>query len=173
MRGILVTLSKSPFAKRIRCLVLAATGGILPAQSPAPSLGKFYIVGMGTAPDLITVRAQKVIARADVLIGEEGSFEKDWADVAKGKEIWQWPHNFRRLYGVDPATLKDADQRALAESLDRTRRQLIEKIRTAVAVGKVVACLEGGDPMMYGMTLFLELLPAGVPSQIVPGIGAF
>lgn len=80
-----------------------------------------------------------MIARADVLIGEEGSFEKDWADVAKGKEIWQWPHNFRRLYGVDPATLKDADQRALAESLDKTRRQLIEKIRSAVAAGKVVA----------------------------------
>ena len=173
MGGILVTMSRSLFVKRIRCLVLLATGGIVAAKTTAPPMGKFYIVGMGTAPDLITVRAQKVIARADVLIGEEGSFEKDWVDLAKGKEIWQWPHNFRRLYGVDPATLKDADQRVLAESLDKTRRQLIEKIRSAVAAGKVVACLEGGDPMMYGMTLFLEMLPAGVPSEIVPGIGAF
>ncbi len=173
MRGILVTMSKSPFVKRIRCLVLLATSGILAAQTGPPSTGKFYIVGMGTAPDLITVRAQKVIARADVLVGEEGSFEKDWADLAKGKEIWQWPHNFRRLYGADPKALKDADQRALAESLDKIRRQLVEKIRSAVAVGKVVACLEGGDPMMYGMTLFLEMLPAGVPSEIVAGIGAF
>ncbi len=142
MRGILVTMSKSPFVKRIRCLVLLATSGILAAQTAALSTGKFYIVGMGTTPDLITVRAQKVIARANVLIGEEGSFEcsnKDWADVAKGKEIGQWPHNFRRLYGVDPATLKDADQRAPAESLDKTRRQLIEKIRSAAAAGKVVA----------------------------------
>jgi precorrin-4 methylase len=136
-------------------------------------MGKFYIVGMGTAPDLITVRAQRAIARADILVGEEGSFEKDWATLAKGKEVWQWPHNFRRLYGVDPATVENPDRRALAESLDRTRRQLVEKIRSAVVAGKVVACLEGGDPMMYGMTLFLEMLPASVPSEIVPGIGAF
>jgi precorrin-4/cobalt-precorrin-4 C11-methyltransferase len=27
--------------------------------------------------------------------------------------------------------------------------------------------------MMYGMTLFLEMLPADVPSEIVPGVGAF
>jgi precorrin-4/cobalt-precorrin-4 C11-methyltransferase len=153
--------------------LLLALSGILAAQTPAASMGKFYIVGMGTAPDLITIRAQKVIARAEVLIAEEGAFEEDWADLAKGKEVWQWPHNFRRFYGVDTKTLKDAGQRALAESLDRTRRQLVEKIRSAVAAGKVVACLQGGDPMMYGMTLFLEMLPAGVPSEIVPGIGAF
>jgi precorrin-4 methylase len=152
---------------------LVATSGILAAQAAAPSMGKFYIVGMGTAPDLITLRAQKVIARADVLIAEEGAFEKDWVDLARGKEVWQWPHSLRRFYGVDPKALKDADQRAQAESLDKTRRQLIEKIRSAVAAGKVVACLQGGDPMMYGMTLFLEMLPAGVPSEIVPGVGAF
>jgi precorrin-4 methylase len=162
-----------PIAKQIRCLVLVAAGGVLAAQPAGPARGKFYIVGMGTAPDLLTVRAQKVIARADVLVGEAGSFERDWAELAKGKEIWQWPHNFRRFYGVDPAALKDAGERALAERLVRTRRELVEKIRAAVEAGKVVACLEGGDPMMYGMTLFLEMLPAGVPSEIVPGIGAF
>jgi precorrin-4 methylase len=27
--------------------------------------------------------------------------------------------------------------------------------------------------MMYGLTLFLEMLPADLPSEIVPGIGAF
>src|SRR5208283_2522495 len=167
LRGTLIIMSKSSFAKRISGLVLVAASGIVAAQT-APPMGKFYIVGMGTAPDLITVRAQKVIARADVLMGEEGSFEKDWADLAKGKEIWQWPHNFRRFYGVDPASLKDADQCALAESVDKTRRQLVEKIRSTVAAGKVVASLEGGDPMMYGMTLFLEMLPASVPSEIVP-----
>ncbi len=166
-------MPRSPLAKRIGSLVLVVTGGILAAQAPAPSTGKFYIVGMGTAPDLITIRAQKAIARADVLIAEEGAIERDWADLAKGKEVWQWPSNFRRFYGVDPKTLQDADQRAQAESLDKARRQLIEKIRSAVAAGKVVACLEGGDPMMYGMTLFLEMLPAGVPSEIVPGVGSF
>lgn len=35
--------------------------------------GKFFIVGMGTAPDLITLRAQNSIARADILLAEEGA----------------------------------------------------------------------------------------------------
>ena len=135
--------------------------------------GKFYIVGMGTAPDLLTLRAQKVITRADILLAEEGSFEGDWSRFTQGKQVWQWPHNLRRYYGADPKTLQDPTQRAQAEALDKTRRDLAEKIRSAVQSGKVVACLEGGDPMMYGMTLFLELLPADLPSEVVPGVGAF
>jgi precorrin-4 methylase len=79
----------------------------------------------------------------------------------------------RRYYGVDPKTLQDRTQRSQAENLDKRRHDLAEKIRSAVQQGKVVACLESGDPMMYGMTLFLELLPADLPSEIVPGVGAF
>jgi hypothetical protein len=55
--------------------------------------GKFYIVGMGTAPDLMTLRAQKVISRADILLAEEGSFKGEWSRFTQGKEVWKWPHN--------------------------------------------------------------------------------
>jgi precorrin-4 methylase len=153
-------------------LYLGAVSNLAVAQVNAAS-GKFYIVGMGTAPDLITLRAQKVITSADILLAEEGSFEGDWGRFTQGKEVWQWPHNLRRYYGVDPKALQDPGQRSQAESIDRTRHDLAQKIRSAVQQGKVVACLEGGDPMMYGMTLFLELLPADLPSEIVPGVGSF
>ena len=36
-----------------------------------------------------------------------------------------------------------------------------------------MAVLEGGDPMMYGVTFYLEMLPKDLPSEIVPGVGAF
>lgn len=160
-------------AKHFRHLTWVAASAILAVQSPSAPAGKFYIVGMGTASDLITVRAQKVIARADILMAEEGNVRTMWAGLARGKEVWEWPHNLRQFYGVDPKTLKDPAQRAQAESLDRTRRQLVERIRSAVEAGKVVASLQSGDPMMYGMTLFLEMLPRSVPSEVVPGIGAF
>lgn len=39
--------------------------------------------------------------------------------------------------------------------------------------GKIVANLQSGDPMVYGMTLFLELLTSDIPTAIVPGVGAF
>ena len=93
--------------------------------------------------------------------------------MARGKEVWEWPHSLRQFYGADPKTLQNPSQRALAEAMQRTRRQLIERITSAVAAGKVVACLQGGDPMMFGMTLFLEMLPRNVPTEVVPGIGAF
>ena len=148
-----------------------AFSGIAAAQN-TQSTGKFYIVGMGTAPDLITVRAQRVIGKAEIVLTEEGS-EGGWADLVRGKELWSWPHALRRYYGIDPKTLKEPSQRAQAEAMARTRQRLIEKIRMAVEQGKTVACLQSGDPMMYGMTLFLEMLPPGLPSEIVPGVGAY
>ncbi len=145
---------------------------LLMLSCAAQPAGKFYIVGMGTAPDLITVRAQKVIARADIVLTEENT-DGDWAGLIGGKEVWHWPRAFRRYYGVDFKALKDPAQRAQAETNDKLRRALIDKIRSAVEQGRTVACLESGDPMMYGLTLFLEMLPAELPSEIVPGIGAF
>jgi precorrin-4 methylase len=165
---------------RIKLLIAVGFSGLflgavcaLAGDQVNKTSGKFYIVGMGTAPDLLTLRAQKVITGADILLAEEGSFEGDWSRFTQGKEVWQWPHNLRRYYGVDPKTLQDPAQRSQAESIDKVRRDLAEKIRSAVQQGKVVACLEAGDPMMYGMTLFLELLPADLPTEIVPGVGSF
>ena len=163
---------RSRTAKHFRYLLLIALNGVVAAQTAAPA-GKFYILGMGTAPDLITVRAQKVIARADILMAEEGELRTTWADYARGKEIWEWPHSLRQFYGADPNNLQNAGQRTLAEAMQKTRRQLAEKITAAVEAGKIVACMQSGDPMMFGMTLFLEILPPAVPTEVVPGIGSF
>ena len=160
-------------ARKTAVLALVFTSGFVAAQLAAPAPGRFYIVGMGTVPDLLTLRAQRVIAKADILLAEEGAFGTMWADLARGKETWEYPRSLRRFYGVDPQTLPDPQQRAQAEGLDKARHQLMDKIASAVSAGKLVACLESGDPMMYGMTLFLEMLPPNVPTEVVPGVGAF
>jgi precorrin-4/cobalt-precorrin-4 C11-methyltransferase len=156
--------------QRLPLLLLTIACGVCQAQ---PAGGKFIIVGMGTARDLMTLRAQKVVAQADVLLAEEGAIPAMWADLAVGKEVWEWPHGLRRFFGADPKNLKDPAQRADAIELEKTRRELTVRITAAVKSGKTVACLQSGDPMMYGMTLFLELLPPDVPTDIVPGVGAF
>lgn len=138
-----------------------------------PATGKFFIVGMGTAPDLITVRAQNTIARAQVLLAEEGEIPSMWSHLAAGKEIWEYPHSLRKFYGAKPENLPNPAERAEAEKLEKIRRDLTRKIVTAVRAGKIVANLQSGDPMMYGMTLFLELLPSDIPTEIIPGVGAF
>jgi precorrin-4 methylase len=161
--------------KTFICLYLAlvCAGGAVSAGTDQGGRGKFYIVGMGTAPDLITIRGAEVVRNADiVLIGSEQEGEM-WKESIKNKEVWYCPDWIRVLYGVDPQTIKDPQRRALSEKGIKARQELADKIRSAVEKGKIVASLQGGDPMMYGLTLLLEMLPKDIPTEIVPGVGAF
>lgn len=164
---------KRPFFFGFVCLAIAVAGSVSAAKAQSPAAGKFYIVGMGTAPDLITARALRVIERADVVLVEEGSDSREWAEYTKGKEVWYWPHSIRKFYGAEPGSLKDPGARTEAEKIAKTREQLVGRIRSAVENGKIVASLQGGDPMMFGLTFFLEMLPRDLPTEIVPGVGSF
>ncbi len=162
--------------RTLGCLLLLASCLITVfahAGSETQPVGKFYIVGMGSAPDLITLRAIEVIKEADIVIVENKYEENVWKQYLKGKEVWYCPHTFRRFYGMNPKNVKDPALRAIVESCDRLRNEIVANIRSAIEKGKTVASLQAGDPMMYGLTLFLELLPKDIPSEIVPGVGAF
>jgi len=148
-------------------LLLCATGTAVAAP------GKFYIVGMGTAPDLITLRGIEVIKSADIILLEQPSEKDYWKDFIGNKEVMYCPHGSRVGYGLDPKKVADPDIRAIVENNAKLRQEAVEKVRKAVEAGKVVAALEGGDPMIYGTTFYLEMLPKDCPSEIIPGIGAF
>ncbi len=135
--------------------------------------GKFYIVGMGTAPDLITLRAVEAIRQAQIVLLEDPSERDYWKDLIGNKEVWICPLRARVGLGLDPRKVSDPAVRALVEQNARIRQETVDKIRKAVGDGKTVAALKGGDPMIYGTTFYLEMLPADFPSEIVPGIGAF
>lgn len=142
-------------------------------QGVAAQPGKFYIVGMGTAPDLITLRGVEVIKSADVILLEEPSEREYWKGFVGNKPVIYCPHGARVGLGLDPQQINDPDVRAIVERNARNRGEAVDKIRQAVEEGKIVAALEGGDPMIYGTTFYLEMLPKDFPSEIVPGIGAF
>jgi precorrin-4/cobalt-precorrin-4 C11-methyltransferase len=162
-RGVLF-----PLCLLMICAVL--TAGTVAGTSPK---GKFYIVGMGSAPDLVSLRAIETIKQSDIVIVENEYEQAMWKSYIQGKEVWFCPHTFRVFYGMEPKEAKDEKMRAKAEYGVKIRQQLIDRIRSALEKGKIVASLQGGDPMMYGLTLFLEMLPEGTPSEIIPGIGAF
>jgi precorrin-4/cobalt-precorrin-4 C11-methyltransferase len=135
--------------------------------------GKFYIVGMGAAPDLITVRGVEVIKSADIILLEQPSEKDYWKSFIGDKEVWYCPHGARVGYGLDPKKVEDPDIRAIVEKNAKHRQEAVDKIKKAVETGKTVVALEGGDPMIYGTTFYLEMLPKNFPSEIVPGVGAF
>ncbi|HBN07481.1 MAG TPA: hypothetical protein DD435_02160 [Cyanobacteria bacterium UBA8530] len=50
--------------------------------------GCFYLVGMGTHPDLITVRGARVVERADILILKQAEELEGWKEWIQEQEIW-------------------------------------------------------------------------------------
>ncbi len=135
--------------------------------------GKFYIVGMGTAPDLISIRAGNVIKKADIVLVESDQDREAWKDYISGKEVWYRTVALRIMYGADPATIQDPKRRAKAELGIKARKILVDRITAAIRSGKTVADLQSGDPMIYGLTFMLEMLPKDIPTEVVPGIGSF
>jgi precorrin-4 methylase len=153
------------------CFVIATV--LIGCSNVKQNPGKLHIVGMGTAPDLITVRGIEVIKKADIVVVHDPQGLKDWKGFIGKKEAWVFPRFNLLFYGIDPNALQDPSEKALAKRLARARHEIVNKIRYAVEQGHTVAILEGGDPMMYGETFYLEMLPKDFPSEVVPGVGAF
>lgn len=137
------------------------------------SQGKFYIVGMGSSPDLITLRGLETVKEADIFILEDKKDLDVWKQWIGDKPVWYLGHFGRVYYGIDPQTLKDPKERAKAIQNEEARKEIIAKIRRAVEEGKKVAALQWGDPMMFSTTFYMERLPKDFPSEIIPGVGAF
>ena len=171
----------STFRNMVVCLAMISllAGAVAFGQSAekpdvvGTSYGKFYIVGMGTAPDLITVRALDAVKSADVIIVHDPQGLEDWKDLIGQKEAWIFERYNLVYYGTDLSTLENADEKQLAEEHQAACCNIISKVRAALEQGQTVAVLEGGDPMMYGVTFYLEKLPKDVSSEIIPGVGAF
>jgi len=132
---------------------------------------KFYIVGMGTVPDLLTIRGAKIIEQSQIIMLEDEEDKEAWKEFIGNKEIWMVSNSARRYYGLDPDKITDENLKKKVKEVDKTRREIIEKITNAVRAGKIVSALQSGDPMMFGLTYYLEMLPEDIPTEIVPGIG--
>lgn len=112
--------------------------------------GVVHFVGAGPgAPDLLTLRAVRVLEEADVIV---------WA---------------RSL--VDPAILEHCREGAeIVASDDRTHDDVVAIYTRAAAEGLRVARVHSGDPSLYG-ALHEQILACrelGLPYEIVPGVSS-
>ena len=110
-----------------------------------------YIVGAGAGdPELITVKGQKLLQKADVII-YAGSL-------------------------VNPALLDFAKEGAeIHDSASMTLPEVIETIEKAVAKGRMVVRLHTGDPTIYGaiQEQMDALKKKGIDFEVVPGVSSF
>ncbi len=110
-----------------------------------------YIVGAGPGdPELLTVKAQKLIERADVLV---------YANSLVPTQI---------LAAVRPTAEKIA-------TANMTLEDIVPLMIQRVRAGKSVVRLHSGDPSLYSAIheQMLRLSEADVPFEVIPGISAF
>lgn len=111
---------------------------------------KVYIVGAGPGdPDLLTLRGQRIIAEADLVIYADSLVTQAVAQLAK-------------------------PQAEVIASSGLTLEQIVEKMRDAIHAGQTVARVHSGDPALYG-ALYEQLAylqAQGIEYEIVPGVSA-
>jgi uroporphyrinogen III methyltransferase/synthase len=118
--------------------------------------GRVYLVGAGPGdPGLLTVRAERCLATADVVVHDYLVGPRLLAQVRPGAEVI-----------------------ALEQSADEAERPgpsaIVDLLVGHARAGKMVVRLKNGDPFLFGRGAEeVEALgSAGVPFEIVPGVSA-
>lgn len=117
-------------------------------------MGKVYLVGAGPgAADLITVRAARLLAQADIV----------FHDALIGDDVLDLAPNAEKVA---------VGKRCGAHST--SQRFINKRLVDAAAKHRVVVRLKGGDPMMFGRAQeeLDALAEAGIDVEVVPGVTA-
>jgi len=111
---------------------------------------KVYLIGAGPGdPDLLTIRALKLIKSADVVLADDLIGDRIKALIPKEKFI-------------------DVGKKSSNLSQEEINRLIVNLVRE----GKDVARLKGGDPFLFGRGSeeALYLKKSGIDFEVVPGI---
>ena len=115
------------------------------------STPRLWIVGAGPgAPDLLTIRAARLIEQAEVLVYTDSLVNPQIAALA--------PEGCER---IRTSTL--------------TLEEVLAVVQDRIAAGKRVVRLHDGDPCLYGALAeqICRLADAGIGVEVVPGISAY
>lgn len=134
--------------------------------------GTLYGVGMGPGdPDLVTVRAARVIGAVDVVAYHCAGHGRSRALAAAAPHMRPGQLQERLMYPVTTGTTDHPGgyDGAMADFYDEATRRLTAHLEA----GRSVALLAMGDPFLYSSHQHLHARLAGrFPAEVIPGISS-
>jgi len=123
-------------------------------STPSEPVGKVYLVGAGPgAPDLLTLRAARLLAQADIVFYDALVHPQTLELAVRAKKI---------------AVGKRCGKHSTAQ------RFINKRLVDAAHTHAIVVRLKGGDPMLFGRAQeeIAALEAAGIAYEVVPGVTA-
>src|SRR5579859_7580259 len=135
-------------------------------------IGRLFGVGVGPGdPELITLKAQRVLRQAHVLAYPCARHGQSNARAIVSAELI---HNQIELPMMYPVTTEQTDhpggyEAALSEFYD----EMAEQVADHLTAGRDVAILCEGDPFFYGSYMYLhDRLASRFSTQVIPGVAS-
>ena len=135
--------------------------------------GRFYGVGLGPGdPELITLKAARLIASADVIayhagVGKQSNARRIAADLIPAGAIEE-----ELRYPV--TTGRTDHPGGYAGAMAEFYEQSAARLAAHLEAGRTVVLLAEGDPLFYGSYMYMhDRLSQRFPTEVVPGVPAF
>ena len=132
--------------------------------------GQLYGVGVGPGdPELITLKAARLIQHADVIAYHSGTAGRSIARTIADSLISEDVIEELLIYPV--TTSPTEHPRGYYGAMDDFYDESAERLEKHLDVGRTVVVLAEGDPLFYSSYMYLhDRLSARFPSEIVPGV---
>ncbi len=134
--------------------------------------GRLFGVGVGPGdPELITVKAQRVLRQAQVIAYPCARHGQSNARSIVCSELIHGQIELPMMY---PVTTEQTDHPGGYEvALSQFYDEMAEQIKDHLADGRNVAILCEGDPFLYGSYMYLhDRLPHRFSTQVIPGVAS-
>lgn len=135
--------------------------------------GHLYGVGLGPGdPELITRKAARLIAEADVIAYHAGVGKQSNARRIAAELIPDGAIEEELRYPV--TTGETAHPGGYAGAMTEFYEECAARLRAHLEAGRTVVVLAEGDPLFYGSFMYLhDRLSGDFPTEVVPGVPAF
>jgi precorrin-2 C20-methyltransferase / precorrin-3B C17-methyltransferase len=142
-------------------------------MTTAQTAGRFYGIGLGPGdPELITLKAARIIGEADVIAYHAGVNKQSYARTIAKDLIPAGVIEEELRYPITTGTTDHPGgyTGALADFYEESAARLTAHLRT----GRTVALLAEGDPLFYGSFMYMhDRLSPHFVCEVIPGVPAF